>query len=141
MNKLTIKKCLMIVCTSFTVVTVLLSAINVFADSAYDITFSNLLQLFLCITIISIAMYFTSKIQLDSPFDHIVMLLIVAVVVFVCGGLFHWFPWNWKYILQIAVILIIVFFVFHRMILWQSRETAKKINQKIQEKEKNESYH
>jgi hypothetical protein len=75
----------------------------------------------------------------------LLLLADVAIVILGVGGLlFQWFPWEWKYVLQVMVILVIVFFVTHYILLWQNKETARKINEIIKERDRDgaqESYH
>ncbi len=143
MNKISVKECVFIDCISFTVVTVLLSTLWFIADRTAFLESRHLLELFCCTTLISILMYFTSKIPLESQlFATSLLLLDVAVVILgIGGGIFQWFPWEGKSVLQIIVILVTVFFVTHLIMVWQSRDTAKKINQKIKERENDASYH
>ena len=143
MDRISIKECVLIDCISFTVVTILVSTLWFIADTTILLENRYLLELFCCTTLISILMYFTSKIPVESQILAMMLLLfdVAAVILGVGGGIFRWFPWEWKYVLQIIVILVIVFFVTHLVMIWQSRDTAKKINRIIKERENDESYH
>lgn len=146
MDKLSLKECILIDCISFTVVTILISALWCVGNMTLLLESSDLLELFSCTTFISILMYFTSRIPLESQlFSTLLLLADVAAVILGVGGLvFQWFPWEWQYVLQVVVILIIVFFITHYILLWQNKETARKINEIIRERETdgtNKSYH
>lgn len=143
MDKLSLKECILIDCISFTVVTILISVLWFITDTTIYLENRYLLELFCCTTLISIFMYFTSKIPIESQILAMLLLLTdVAVIILGFGGLvFHWFPWEWKYVWQVIVILIVVFFVTHYILLWQNKETARKINEIIKERDQNESYH
>lgn len=137
MDKLSLKECILIDCISFTVVTILISTLWFIGDTTILLENRYLLELFSCTTLISILMYFTSKIPLESQLLSMLLLLAdVAAVILGAGGLvYRWFPWEWQYVLQVVIILIIVFFITHYILLWQNKETAKKINEIIKERE------
>jgi hypothetical protein len=146
MDKLSLKECILIDCISFTVVTILISILWFITDATLYLENRYLLELFCCTTLISIFMYFTSRIPIESQLLAMLLLLAdVAIVILGVGGLlFQWFPWEWKYVLQVMVILVIVFFVTHYILLWQNKETARKINEIIKERDRDgaqESYH
>ncbi len=143
MDRFSIKECVFIDCVSFTVATVLVSALWFIDDRTTLVENRYFLELFCATTLISGLMYFTSKIPLESQFLAMSLLLfdVAAVILGLGGGIFHWFPWEGKYVLQIIATLVTVFFVTHLIMVWQSRDTARKINQKIKEREHDASYH
>ena len=143
MKKLSFKDCVLIDCISFTVVTVLLAALSLLGTPNMSISLRELLELFFCTTLIAVLMYFTSKLPLESfVIATAVDFADVAAVILGVGGLvFHWFPWRWQYVLQVVLILTAVFLITWAVMIYQSRDTAKKINQIIMEREKNEPYH
>lgn len=143
MKKLSFKDCILIDCISFTVVTVLLATLSLAGTPTMSISLRELLELFFCTTLIATLMYFTSKLPLDSfVIATVVDFADVAVVILGVGGLvFHWFPWHWQYVLQVVLILTAVFLITWAVMIYQSRDTAKKINRILMEREKNEPYH
>lgn len=138
MNKKTVKDCISCNCISFTAVAVILSALAYIPDMTMEITHVTYLQLFGCTTLIACLMYFTSKIQVESQtIASLIPIFNIAIVVFgVGGGIFRWFPWEVKYITEVAVILTLVFIVTNYMMIWQNNEIAKAINEKIKAREK-----
>lgn len=137
MNKKTAKNCISCNCISFTVVAVILSVLAYIPDMTMEITHVTYLQLFGCTTLIAFLMYFTSKIQVESQIvASLISIFNIAIVVFgVGGGIFRWFPWELKYIAEVAIILILVFIVTNYMMIWQNNELAKSINEKIKARE------
>ena len=136
MDHTKIKECVLIDCISFTTISLIISSLACFSDMTMPITPVAYLQLFVCTTLISIAIYFTYKIQIESQIinDIITLLEIAAVVFGVGGGIFKWFDWKLQYVIEVAVILVIVFIVTNGIMIWQNNEIAKSINKKIKER-------
>ena len=142
MDKLTVKTCVLIDCISFTTVMVILSCLSFHANLMTDFTNVFALELFGCTTAISILIFFTSRIRFRSTMAaELAKLLDVAICVLgLGGGVFGWFPWERMYLLEVCLVFVAVFIVTYTVLLWQTSNTAHKINQKIKERE-DESHH
>lgn len=137
--RLKIKDCVMIDCVSFTFVSVLLSILNVSPKLMGDVNNIFILQLFFSTSLISIGMYFISKICKDSKllFELLNFIYVVAVILFFGGIVFKWFPLSVIYAGEIIFICALAFGVTNAVMLWQDKTTERKINKILTEKEKN----
>ena len=142
MDKVTVKNCMLINCISFTTVMVILSCLSFDADLMTDFTNVFALEVFGCTTMISVLIFFTSRIRFRSVLAiEFTKLLDVAVCVLgLGGGVFGWFPWEGKYILEVCLVFVAVFLVTSALLLWHTSSTANKINKKIKERE-NDTHH
>ncbi len=90
-------QCLLIDCVSFTVSIVLVALLSLlFSEEIY--TAESILQNFLCTSLISVLIYFTSRLPIESEIlNSLITLLDVAAVMLFGGmGVFRWFPWKFE---------------------------------------------
>lgn len=141
MNNLKFKDCVVCNCISYTVLTIILSLLAFNPDLMEKMTHIYTLKLFLCTTLISIFVYLTSRLPIESqPLYMLLQLLSVATVVLgIGGGLLHIFPWERNIVLEVIAVLIAVYFITYGIMVWHSNVIANKINKKLQERE-NESH-
>lgn len=141
MDKLNLKECVLIDCVSFTAVSVILSLLSFNEDLMSEFDHAMALEIFVCTTLISVLIYLTSRFRYRSAvMAEAVRLGCVAVCVLGIGGIFHWFPWEGKYIFEACLIFVAVFIITSAVLFWQASSIANKINRKIREKE-HETHH
>lgn len=138
MDNKKLKESVLILCISYTSASVLISLLAFNPKLTMIINNITYLQLFVCNMLISLLMYFTSKIPVESQLaEMLIQFLDVAVVIYgVGGGIFKWMPWKLMYIAEVFIILAVVFLVTYGIMLWQNREVARAINKKIEERTK-----
>lgn len=138
MDNKKLKESVLILCISYTSASVLISLLAFNPKLTMIINNITYLQLFVCNMLISLLMYFTSKIPVESQVtEMLIQFLDVAVVIYgVGGGIFKWMPWKLMYIAEVFIILAVVFLVTYGIMLWQNREVARAINKKIEERTK-----
>lgn len=138
MDNKKLKESVLILCISYTSASVLISLLAFNPKLTMIINNITFLQLFVCNMLISLLMYFTSKIPVESQVtEMLIQFLDVAVVIYgVGGGIFKWMPWKLMYIAEVFIILAVVFLVTYGIMLWQNREVARAINKKIEERTK-----
>lgn len=138
MDNKKLKESVLVLCISYTSASVLISLLAFNPKLTMIINNITYLQLFVCNMLISLLMYFTSKIPVESQVtEMLIQFLDVAVVIYgVGGGIFKWMPWKLMYIAEVFIILAVVFLVTYGIMLWQNREVARAINKKIEERTK-----
>lgn len=138
MDNKKLKESVLILCISYTSASVLISLLAFNPKLTMIINNITYLQLFVCNMLISLLIYFTSKIPVESQLaETLIQFLDVAVVIYgVGGGIFKWMPWKLMYIAEVFIILAVVFLVTYGIMLWQNREVARAINKKIEERTK-----
>lgn len=138
LNRKELKNCILITCVSYTVTSTLLSLLAFISGLTMEMANVEYLQIFACCIVISILIHFSSKLPVESEWaETLIAFLAVALVIYgMGGGIFKWFAWELKYIIEVFIILVLVFLATNGFMLWQSNETAKAINKKIEERKK-----
>lgn len=138
-----VKDCILVDCISFTAATMLVSLLSVFSEEQLIVDYYKYnIQMFVCTTLISVLIYFSSKIKIESQIicDAIALFIVGLVIVGVGGGIFQWFSFK-KELIQVIAIFVTVYLITNFMMLWQNNELSKKINKKIKEREQQELNH
>lgn len=128
---------LTICCTSFTVVTLILSVINISVDLMSSNTWMNNIELFIVCFFITMLMMFTDMLTKNSNIflGILVHLVDVFVPVFGIGGfIFGWFPISWYWVGIVSGLLIVIYFSIYGIMLLQVKNTSDGINKKILER-------
>ncbi|HIU33914.1 MAG TPA: DUF3021 family protein [Candidatus Pullichristensenella excrementigallinarum] len=128
-------QCLLIDCVSFTVSIVLVALLSLlFSEEIY--TAESILQNFVCTSLISILIYFTSRLPIESEIlgALITLLDVAAVMLFLGMGIFRWFPWEIRSLLLFIGVFVTVFFVTYAVMLLENKISSDRINQAIREK-------
>ena len=127
-------------CVSFTCVSLILS---ILATIGYITTTPwSYCTYFIVTSIISFLQILFSHLfpSLDilSPRGALLRLLVAVMLpVFgIGGGIFHWFPLSWRYILLVLAICVSVYFMVTAALALKSRSDAEEINSVIQNKKK-----
>lgn len=138
-----VKDCILVDCISFTAATMLVSLLSVFSEEQLIVDYYKYnIQMFVCTTLISVLIYFSSKIKIESQIicDAIALFIVGLVIIGVGGGIFQWFSFK-KELIQVIAIFVTVYLITNFMMLWQNNELSKKINKKIKEREQQELNH
>ena len=136
LSKNQVRNALTMICTSFTVVVVLLSTL----DPATSLPPSFFVQFFSCTTLIG----FLSALISNLPFSSqlLTTLLQIAVNVLILfglgAGIFGWYALTLKNGLILVVFMGLVYYINYLMMTWQIRSTAEKINQAIEKRRQEE---
>lgn len=136
LSKNQVRNALTMICTSFTVVVVLLSTL----DPATSLPPSFFVQFFSCTTFIG----FLSALISNLPFSSqlLTTLLQIAVNVLILfglgAGIFGWYALTLKNGLILVVFMGLVYYINYLMMTWQIRSTAEKINQAIEKRRQEE---
>lgn len=138
MDNKKLKESVLILCISYTSASVLISLLAFNPKLTMIINNITYLQLFVCNVLISLLIYFTSKIPIESQLiEMLIQFLDIAAVIYgVGGGIFKWMPWKLLYVIEVFIILAVVFLVTYGIMIWQNREIARAINKKIEERKK-----
>lgn len=141
MVRMSVKDCILINCTSFTVITIMLSVLSLISDKLTPQLdyFQINIQMFICTTLIAFIMYFVSRIPIESDLlsEFILLSIVGTVVLGLGGGVYKWFSWVWQDVLNVSINFIVVFIITKFVVFWQNKELSKKINKKIKEREEN----
>lgn len=128
---------LTICCTSFTVVILILSVINICFDLMSSNMWINNIELFGVCFLITMLMLFTDMFTKNSNIFLVILVHLIDtfIPVFGIGGfLFSWFPISWYWIGIISSILIVIYFSVHGIMLLHIKSTSDGINKKILER-------
>ena len=128
-------QCLLIDCVSFTVSIVLVALLSLlFSEEIY--TAKSILQNFVCTSLISVLIYFSSRLPIESEIlsSLITLLDVAAVMLFLGMGIFRWFPWEIRSLLLFIGVFVTVFFVTYAVMLLENKISSDRINQAIREK-------
>lgn len=137
-----VRDCILIDCISFTAATMLVSLLSIFSEQQSMLDYYKYnIQMFVCTTLISVLIYFSSKIKIESQIicEAISLIIVGSVIIGIGGGIFKWFNFNLKKeLIQVIVVFIMVYLITNFIMLWQNNELSKKINKKIKEREQQE---
>lgn len=134
---------LLVQCIAYTILSVIISLLALIPELMMEITALSNLSLFICPTVISIAMVWTSHLNIASEWlEKGLMFIEVNLIVYVLGGgVFHWFPWSIYYVLEVFVIILVVFICVWLIMYELHAELARNINQKIKENRYEKHHH
>lgn len=127
--------CFIMDCISYTVAVLVLAGLSL-VKIVQNMDVIVLLQLFVCTSIISIIMYAVSYVTKVSGWKAVVIGLIdgIVIVLAVGGGLLHWFPWKYQYVLMVLLIFIFTYLISYGIQFLDNRAATEKINQMIKRK-------
>lgn len=144
MEKCSWRACLVATCVSFTAA-ILLSALLAWWLPEYMAVLGQayVLELFVVTSVVNVLLTVSHNRICEGIFAD--MLLDLWVVLFgvlgLGGGLFHWFPWQPVYIIEVIGILLMVYFVTYSIMFLQNRELARKINEQIKKCKAQKNFH
>lgn len=83
-------------------------------------------------------MFIVNRILIDSRWKELVIGLIdgILVILVIGGGVFHWFPWEPRYVVMVIAVFLLSYFMAYGIRLVENKITTDKINQIIKEKRK-----
>lgn len=140
-----IKFFLILNCVAFTIMSLVLNLIYILAGSAKtneQFGYVTLTMQYLSVTtVMSILFFFFDKGDgKNDIYNHLTSLLIVVATVFgLGGGVYHWFPLiSWYTIATLGVILVI-YFVVYFLLFAKNVEASNQINKKLEEMQEAEN--
>lgn len=141
MNEL--KRFVNIFFSSYTIASLVVAIFN-YSYYANGIGIEWVFQMALLCFVISFLMFITSIIseKISNPIpqwlDILIGIIEVSVCVILIGGLWYqWFPMSIKWILEIIVIDLIIYFAVYGITFFQERQFANNINKIIKNRRKN----
>lgn len=123
-------------CISFTLVILINALLNALLnpDSLESaLTLSELVQLFICTSLVELLMYFTDKLDIKTlSCSMIVGILDICAVMYIVGGLFKLISLRWQNVLIVFAVIIAVYFLTFAVMIFDDRNAAVLINKKLQ---------
>lgn len=128
-------------CISYTILSFVMFILSFFPSLVMSGSHQVYMSFFIVTTFIAFLITLTSCFEFSSFWQECFTLLIeIFLVVYgIGGGIFHWFEWKWVYLIEVAFICAIVFFITYILIYYHEQYIARKINQKIED-ENHENY-
>lgn len=122
-------------CISYTVLSGIMFLLSFFPSAVMIGSHQVYFSFFIVTTLISLLITITTYFEFQFFWLECLMILgeIFMVVYGIGGGVFHWFEWKWIYIIEVALICMMVFVVTYIVIYYHDQYLAQKINQKIEE--------
>lgn len=126
---------ILINCISYTVLSFIISILSFFPDMVMEASHWTYLSFLIVTSAISILITFTSLIRIDSFWiENFVILIDIFIGVYgIGGGLFHWFPWQSIYIVEVGMIALLVGIITGICMYFYEKTIADKINRKLED--------
>ncbi|MDE6148970.1 MAG: hypothetical protein K2F81_02600 [Ruminococcus sp.] len=121
-------------CISFTFVLLVDILLNLDSLNNVNITFSELMQLFVCTSLIALLMFFTDKLDVKTiPGFMLVDILDICAVMYIFGmGLFRFITPSWENVLVTFGIIVAVYFLTFAVMVFDDRNAVRFINNKLE---------